>query len=79
MEKLEAPVYKAKKIDSEEYVTGYLRKCVEYHLYTEDDKYLFRIDPSTLSISFDNKNFYSFSLITRAIEDHLEGVQKCQA
>ena len=62
--KTQIPLYRAKKIDSDEYVVGFLN-AKTYNLATthhadlphytiEDDIGIWRIDPSTLSIHFPN-------------------------
>jgi hypothetical protein len=55
------PIYRAKKIDSEEYVEGYLIPTVENSCYLTtkinrsiDHPTYVKVDPSTLQISFDN-------------------------
>ena len=82
------PIYRAKKISSKphvvygycegwvssEYVEGFLNENMSGRLVIENER-VYAIDPSTIEISFDNgKNFDSFSFVTRAIEDHREGV-----
>ena len=45
------PIYRAKKIDSDEFVEGYLVVlCDRYHIYWKSQKYI--VDPSTLAIHF---------------------------
>ena len=67
------PIYRAKKIDSDEYVEGYLTELwtnqgseQRYAIdtataYTNDEYsiYVYQINPSTLELSFDNINWYS--------------------
>lgn len=59
------PIYRAKKIDSDEYVIGMLTKRVftSYLLIRNDiTTKLSKIDPTTLAISFDNsKSFIKLS------------------
>lgn len=50
------PLYRAKKIDSDEYVIGYLKPCTydSKTFWIQTDEWLdYKIDPSTLSISFE--------------------------
>jgi len=48
------PIYRAKKRDSEEWVKGYLFKRDEYFFIMVSAYDVYRVDPSTLSISFQN-------------------------
>lgn len=65
MENINLPIYRAKKINSEDYTEGMLRKLyvdiVRYYL--EDEEYgCNEIDKTTLAISFDNgKSFIKLS------------------
>jgi len=85
------PIYRAKKIDSNEYVEGYLYNPTKSLFYILNDnsgflsmneeivvpKYEYNeIDPSTLAMSIDyGENFYSIIFITIAIEDHIEATE----
>lgn len=72
---MNVPIYRAKKIDVNEYVEGMLSPCgtkiftfkigfmnIEYGLkYLLCDYYMnFQIDPSTLEISFDNEESWNY-------------------
>lgn len=78
------PIYRAKRLDSDEYVEGnynYMPAFVakeEYHAINGYmscsahgyDTYEYEIDPSTLSMRMpDTEKFYSVSLITRLVQD----------
>lgn len=68
---LNIPIYRAKKIDSDEYIEGYLQKLNNKYCFIEECAYGFvrkYIDPSTLAIHFSsmidiegNKIFASLS------------------
>jgi hypothetical protein len=46
------PIYRAKKIDSDEWVEGYLTKCVESFYIEGGSSHCDEIDQTTLSINF---------------------------
>ncbi len=46
------PTYRAKKIDSSEWVEGYLTKCQSSHFIESGSSHCDEIDTSTLSINF---------------------------
>lgn len=74
MKNLNIPIYRAKKIDSDEYVEGSIRKLVDEDVYIIDyiksEKYKFctaRIDITTLKVSFNDKDWYSIEEAKRRI------------
>ena len=55
MDNLNIPIYRAKKINSDEYVEGYLKRCTDTGniLWIQTKDWMdYQIDPSTLSIHF---------------------------
>ena len=68
MNNLNIPIYRAKKIDSEEYVVGgYLSWCGTPVIFS-DSCPVSEIDPTTLKISFDNgKNWKTFKEVQIAL------------
>ena len=48
------PIFRAKKLDSDEYVIGFYEGWEEKHFIVTSPKEFFKIDPATLSIHFPN-------------------------
>lgn len=85
------PEYRAKKIDSDEYIEGFyyksiagytrefhsiLRGNIEYDGSITPDS-IFEIDPSTLTVSFDNGiTWRNFEVINLALKAHDEEFNK---
>jgi len=78
--KVLTPIYRAKKIDSDELVEGYLMPFantkgwfIRILNYTDLMNAEFEIDPSTLEISFDNGDTWydDFQLIDETLERHM--------
>ena len=46
------PIFRAKKLDSDEYVIGFYEGWEEKHFIVTSPKEFFKIDPATLSIHF---------------------------
>lgn len=72
------PIYRAKKIDSDEYIIGYYynnKKDNNIHaISVENDKTVlmlhYEIDPTTLEISFDKEYWISLDLIEKVFNNH---------
>jgi len=80
------PIYRGKKIDSDEWVEGMYvpydydwdsdGEIVDYdYILQLDGEYKVKVDPETLAISFDNGiRFDSFSFVSIAIDDRREDI-----